>query len=175
MGEINPSTIEAALPFVGGVIGLLIGFGAIPSANTPWAEKTRKILRWGGPALIAFAFLLFMMGNTPESGQAETIVTGMKAKMTVPVRVDDDTRLDDVRAISDKEIGYFLTLTTVTKTQLTSNPLALQLESNLRAGACQNPDYVKLFKAGISLRVVYQTVDHAEVIQVALTPGDCGF
>ena len=175
MSNINASTIEAAIPFVGGVVGILIGVGIIPSANTPWAEKAKKILRWGGPALIAFAIFLFMMGSTPESGQAETIVTGMKAKMALPVLVDDDTQLDDVRALSDKEIGYFLTLTTVTKTQLTGNPLAHQLESNLRGGACQNPDYVKLFKAGISLRIAYQTVDNAEVIQVVMAPGDCGF
>ncbi len=95
--------------------------------------------------------------------------------MKLPVAVDDDTRLDDVRAISKKELGYFLTLTKLTKAQLDGSQIGKQLESGLRAGACQNPDYLKLLKAGIALRVIYQTRDQADVTQIAVVPKDCGF
>ena len=126
-------------------------------------------------ASIAFAIALGAGGCRTESADAETLAAGMKAKMTLPVQVDADTRLDDVRAVAKKELGYFLTLTTMTKAKVDANPsFAGLLESNLRGGACANPNYVKLFKAGISVRVVYQTQDGVEVRKIALAPKDCG-
>ena len=138
-------------------------------------ERAKKVLRWLSPALIALGTCLFMGGCTSESVDAGIIATGMKAKMKLPVQVDDDTRLDDVRATSKMELGYFLTLTRMTKSQLDASQFAQQLESNLRGGACENADYTKLFKAGISIRLTYQTQDLAEVARIVLVPKDCGF
>jgi len=129
-------------------------------------------LRWVSPALIVFGIFLFNCKSEPAD--AEALAAGMKAKMKLPVRVDDDTRLDDVRAISTRELGYFLTLTRLTKSELGASPIARQLETSLRGGACQNPSYLALFKAGISVRVTYQTRDQAEVTRVIMVPKDCG-
>lgn len=175
MANLNPSSLEAAIPFVGGIVGILIGFGKGRTAGKFRSEKAKKILRWVSPALIVFGIFLFISDCASESFDAETLASGMKTKMKLPAQVDDDTRLDDVRAISKRELGYFLTLTKMTKSQLDANPIAKQLESNLRGGACQNPNYTKIFKAGISLRVTYQTQDQAEVTRIVMVPKDCGF
>jgi|GEM_PF-5597968 len=95
--------------------------------------------------------------------------------MTLPAQVDDDTRLDDVRAVAKRELGYFLTLTRLSKAQFAGNPIAKKLDSGLRAGACQNPSYATLFKAGLSVRMTYQTQDQAEVARIVMVPKDCGF
>jgi hypothetical protein len=175
VAHLNASSLESAIPFVAGVIGILIGFGKGTTARTFGSENARRILRWLSPALIVFAIFLFVSNVASESADAEIIVTGMKAKMKLPAQVDDNTRIDDVRAISKREVGYFLTLTKMTKVQLDANPIAKQLESNLRRGACQNENYTRLFKAGISLSVTYQTRDQAEVVRIVLAPKDCGF
>ena len=148
MGDFKVSSVEAAIPCVAGVFGLLIGFGKGTTVDKSRSDRAKKILRWVSPALIVFGIFLFANDCASESVDAETIASGMKTKMKLPVRVDDDTRLDDVRAISKRELGYFLTLTRMTKSQLGANPIAKQLESGLRGGACGNPNYVKLFKAG---------------------------
>lgn len=120
--------------------------------------------------------LLALSSCASGPADAEAVATGMKAKMKLPVQVDDATRLDDVRAISKKELGYFLTLTTITKPQLDANKqLAKDLENKLRGGACQNPNYTAFFKAGISLRMTYQTRDQAEAARIVMAPKDCGF
>lgn len=170
---INTSAIEAAIPVAAGVVSLVLGFRRA-GGNPVSSDKTKRLLRWLGPALIAFGVLLFVTGGKSESANAREIVAGMKAKMKLPVRVDDVTRLDDVRATSGTEIGYFLTLTSVTQAQLGEDSLAQRLESSLRGGACENPDYLKLLKAGLSVRVTYTTADAREVVQVAIAPGDCG-
>lgn len=175
MANLNASSLEPAVPLVAGVVGILIGFGKATTVRTLRSQKARRILRWLSPALVAFGILLFVSNCASESGDAEAIATGMKTKMKLPAQVDDDTRLDDVRAISKRELGYFLTLTKMTKLQLDANPIAKQLESNLRGGACQNQNYTNLFKAGISLRVTYQTQDQVEVTRIVMVPKDCGF
>jgi hypothetical protein len=117
-------------------------------------------------SVLIAATLIFVVqtSRADDSVDAAIIASGMKAKMKLPVHVDDDTRLDDVRAISKKELGYFLTLTRMTK----------RLESGIRGGACQNPSYLKLFKAGLSLRMTYASSDKVEVKTIVLVPKECG-
>jgi hypothetical protein len=127
-------------------------------------------------ALFAGAFLLFAGGPACRQPDADALARNMKAKMPLPHKIDDDTRLDDVRGISQKELGYFMTLTRMTKAQSDANPtFANLLESTIRGGACQNPNYVTLMKAGFGVRLTYTSSDGAEVKTFAIVPKDCGF
>ena len=143
---------------------------------TGWrlSEKGEKTLRRVTPALVVFSTLLLAIGCRSRAPDAETLESGIRAKMKLPVDVDGDTRLDDVRAVSRTELGYFLTLTKATRATLDPN-LGKLLETNLRAGACQNPNYVALIKAGITVIVAYRSQDQAEVVRIVLAPKDCGF
>ena len=123
----------------------------------------------------AAGLLLLVLGCKSEAADAGAVATGMKAKMQLPVQVDDDTRLDDVRALSPKELGYFMTLTKMTKAQADAAAIAKPLEANLRGNACKDANYVRFFKAGIALRITYQSQDQAEVVSVVMLPKDCGF
>ncbi len=176
MPDIAPSAIEAVIPLVGGVVGIVFGYGKTRSAE-PRAERAKKVLRWASPALIVFAVFLFARGyaaSAPADAELAAVANGIKTKLRLPVQVDDDTRLDDVRAISPDELGYFLTLTRTTKSELAGNPIGARLESTLRGGACHDPNYAKLFAAGIRVRVTYQTRDAAEVARIVISPKDCG-
>jgi hypothetical protein len=127
------------------------------------------------PALLAAAFLFVTGGFACRSPDADALAKGMKAKMPLPLKVDDDTRLDDVRGISKKELGYFMTLTRMTKSQADADPTFRNLlESNIRGSACQNPNYVTLMKAGFTVRLTYTSSDGAEVRTFAIAPKDCG-
>jgi len=97
----------------------------------------------------------------------------MKAKMKLPVAVDAETRLDDVRALSNDELAYFMTVVNQTKAKVNAAQFSQVMERSLRAGACQNPNYVKFFKAGVTLVMVYTTRDGAEVARVRLSPSLC--
>jgi len=108
----------------------------------------------------------------PKSGRAEELVREIKIKLKLPTEVDDNTRLDDVRALSETEVGYFLTLTRTSETE-DGKPLAGPIEAMLRAQACENPSYTQLFEAGLSLRMTYQK-DQVEIARIKLTPSDCG-
>jgi hypothetical protein len=128
-----------------------------------------------GAASIAAGIIFAAGALACQSVDAAALANGMKAKMKLPLQIDDDTRLDDVRAISKKELGYFMTLTKMTKAQAdASGAFANLLESNLRGGACQNPSYLKIFKAGISLRATYASNDQIEVRKIVMVPKDCG-
>jgi len=137
-------------------------------------EPATKLRRVPAAVLAAAGIFLLASGCKSESADAGAVAAGMKAKMQLPARVDDDTRLDDVRALSKKELGYFMTLTRMTKAQADATPLAKALETNLRGNACKDANYAKLFKAGIAIRVTYQGQDQAEVVSVVMRPADCG-
>jgi uncharacterized protein YjeT (DUF2065 family) len=127
-------------------------------------------------ALIA-AGLLFVLGGLAcrRPPDAAKLAAAMKAKMPLPHKIDDDTRLDDVRAVGKMELGYFMTLTSVTKAQADANPaLGNLLESTIRSGYCKNPNYEQLMKAGLTVRLVYASSDKAEVRNIVLLPKDCG-
>jgi hypothetical protein len=134
------------------------------------SSKTARALRW---PLVLFGTLMFATACRSRGPDAEALATGMKAKMTLPVAVDGETRLDDVRALSKTELGYFLTLTKTTRATLDPN-LGKLLETNLRGGACQNANYQKLLAAGISVSIAYRTEDQADVVRVVIAPKDCG-
>jgi hypothetical protein len=126
-------------------------------------------------ASIAAGIILVVAGGLAcHSADAADVASGMKAKMKLPVQVDDDTRLDDVRATAKKELGYFLTLTRMTKAQADANSaFGNLLESNLRGSACQNPNYQTLMKAGLSVRVTYASSDQVEIRKIVIAPSDC--
>jgi len=71
------------------------------------------------------------------------------------------------------ELAYFMTLVNQTKAKLNAAQFSRVMEKSLRAGACQNPNYVKFFKAGVTLVMVYTTRDGAEVARVRLPPSLC--
>jgi hypothetical protein len=171
----NPASVEALIQIAAGVACVAFAFKKGTTTGSPQVGKAKQVLRWLGPALIILGVFTFANGCTSDSGDAEAVVAGMKAKMKLPVQVDEHTRLDDVRAISKKELGYFLTLTRLTKAELVGNPIAKQLEAGLRSGACQNPNYVKILKAGIGVTVTYRTQDQADVARIVFVPKDCGF
>ncbi len=168
------------------VIGLFVsvfGFGVVGSSLAEAARKKwgveraslyRKLSRYAGPIIIAGGLAAIVSaGRVDERVEAEAIVSEMKARLSLPVQVDATTRLDDVRAVSKSEIEYVLTLTSLTKAELTKNPIASMLEGSLRRGACLNPDYVRFFDADFSVRITYQTMDQAKVVEVVLKPSDC--
>ncbi len=93
--------------------------------------------------------------------------------MKLPVAVDAETRLDDVRALRNDELAYFMTLVNQTKAKVNAAQFSQVMEKSLRGGACQNPNYVKFFKAGVTLVMVYTTRDGAEVARVRLPPSLC--
>jgi hypothetical protein len=126
-------------------------------------------------ALVVLATSLLVASACPsrKHPDADALASGIKAKMKLPFDVDAETRLDDVRALSRTELGYFLTLTKTTKATLDPN-LGKLLETNLRAGACQNANYIAILKAGIGVSVAYRTADQADVVRVVFVPKDCG-
>ncbi len=124
--------------------------------------------------LIVFLFLTpLSSGHAQESPDLSAIAAGMKARMKLPVAIDSDTRLDDVRALSKHELAYFMTVVTHTKASLNRAQFAREMERSLKAGACQNPNQLKFLNAGVTLVFVYVTNDGAEVARVRLAPNLC--
>jgi len=124
--------------------------------------------------LVVFLFLTpLSSGHAQQGPDLSAIAAGMKARMKLPVAIDSDTRLVDIRALSKHELAYFMTVVTHTKASLNGARFAREMERSLKAGACQNPNYLKFLNAGVTLVFVYVTDDSAEVARVRLAPNLC--
>jgi hypothetical protein len=172
MPNLSVSTIEAALPVAVGIVATLVGYSGSWARD---AKTPKKVLRWVGPALVAVGLFLMMMSLSPRPESAYPIAARVKAKLELPMRVDEDTLLYDVRALSKSEIGYFLTVTTKTAAELEAVSFAAGIDASIRDGACQNANYETLFKAGIALRLTYRARDKTNVAVIAIKPADCGY
>ena len=99
----------------------------------------------------------------------DALASSVKARLSLPVAVDQDTRLDDVKPMN-RALGYFLTITNV---EVADPVLAQKLESRLRGNACSNPQYKRLFDAGVAVHVVYKTNSGATMANILMEPTAC--
>ena len=173
MHNFNPGSLEGLIPILAGVWGTLIAWGKVRLKNSANIEKYRTIFKWLGPGLILFGVFLIFNGNAGESIDLADVSSQIKAKLKLPVAVDSETRLDDIRPVGKLELGYFLTLINLAKNEV-SPTFQKDMEKNLKSGACSNPNYIKFFKSGVNIRLTYSSKDKSEIAKVVLVPKDCG-
>src|SRR5712691_7653482 len=123
--------------------------------------------------VVSLSLTPWRAGDAQQDLDLSAIAAGMKAKMKLPVAIDADTRLDDIRALSKHELAYFMTVVNHTKADLNADLFARRMERSVKGGACQNPNYLKFFGAGVTLVLVYASRDGAEVARVRLPPTLC--
>ena len=186
MANLMASSIDALIPLIGGVVASVLAFRKAGANEPVRLVKAKAMLRWLGPVLIVFSFVLFVIDrkapppntSAPSTLSAQdlaSVVQEIKERLQLPKQIDADTRLDDVRVSSANVIGYFATLVTMSKAQFDANPQAQQIAQSLRTTSCTNPKYIAMLKSGIGLHVSYQTSDHIEVIVFDVAPKDCGY
>lgn len=155
--------------FVGGGAWLLLSFGKLPLPAYLKSGWGKKMLPWIGPLMILFGIFIMFEPKPAEEVDLDALASSVKAKLALPVAVDQDTRLDDVKPIAGA-LGYFLTITNV---QAADPDLAQKLESQLRETACSTSQYKQLFDAGISIHVVYRTNSGDTLASILIKPTEC--
>lgn len=170
----NNINLEGLIPLIGGLLATLLGWGIIKPKSAGNFKKVSGVLKICGPLTILFGvFLLTGIGQTDKSVDLETVATQIKLKLKLPVMVDSETRLDDVRTTGKLELGYFLTLVHLSHSDEKLAPILAVLEKSVRESACANPNYKSFFEDGVSLRMTYQTNDAVEALKVILKADSC--
>lgn len=168
--QINPGSFEAIIPLVAGVWFTVIGFNTRLN-NPKW--NTIKKIRWLGPLVIVFAIFLFAKGSFENRPDLEVLSQQIKSKLNLPLLIDPDTRLDDIKPKGEKEIEYSLTLVNFSKGDPVLNQLVNNLEAAFRDNSCKDPNYIKFFNSGITVTMVYFTNDQNEALNMSIAPSDC--
>lgn len=97
----------------------------------------------------------------------------LNAKM--PMRVDQDTRLDNLHAGPGVRFTYNYTILTATIKDIDRTYFVNHLETKLKAGVCSSPDMQVFFKNNVTVGYSYRASDGVFVAKIEITPKDCGY
>jgi hypothetical protein len=177
MDNFNIGALEGLIPLIAGVWMTLLGVGVFKGRNPRQVEKYRKYIRIGGPLLIVFG--VFQLGGgffipaASEKMDLQVVAGQVREKLKLPLFVDADTRLDDVRPINSTILGYFLTLVNYKHSDPKLAPLLKEIEKNVQSSACANPNYKTFFNSNIHLSFSYRSMDNIEVLKIIISPESC--
>ena len=173
MSNLESTIIEASILVLVGIGGVQYGFRRGNDLERDESNRLKKVARWIGPALIIFGVFVFFARGDRAPPTARELVSQIKSKLSVPVQIDADTRLDDIRAVSDREVEYQMTITTRTDAELRDQRFAEVLEFSISAGACSDSDNLTLLRAGFHLTLSYTSSDGHKVSSITVVPDDC--
>ena len=122
--------------------------------------------------MVGYAVVSLIRGRS-QSIDLETVAHEVRSKINPPVQIDEDTRLDDIRTVSNTELGYFLTLVKVTKSQFDANPIGMQFESKLSRHVPKSR-LLAVFQIGIHRENHRSNARPSRGTRAVLTGKDCG-
>lgn len=164
--------LEALIPLCGGIYGTLLGFKRIkPRHLNLGATALVAQLRWLGPLVIVFGLWLLWQAFGDQRPNVEEIVRGMRQKVTLPVAVDEITRLDAFDN-EGQRIIYRMTITSPPQTEAERDVLLAAMRQHLKAQGCRNENYQRLLAQGITLEFVY-TIEDTPYTGIIVTQADC--
>ncbi len=165
--------LEALIPLCGGIYGTLLGFKRIKSRHlSPGATALVAQLRWLGPLVIVFGLWLLWQAYVDRRPNVEEIVQGMRQNVTLPVAVDEMTRLDAFDN-EGQRIIYRMTITKPPQTEAKRDALIAAMRQILRSQGCTNENYQRLLRQDIAIEIVY-TIDDTQYPGILVTQADCG-
>lgn len=137
-------------------------------------SSAKKIFKFCGPPLILLsALLVFVNYGKAKSVNLQQVAVDIKTRLKPPAMVDSETRLDDVRPISQTELGYYLTIVNMRKDDPNLSPTMDQLKKMVQSSACTNPNYKMFFDQNIGISIFYSSNDGVEVARVSVSANDC--
>ncbi len=165
--------LEALIPLCAGIYATLLGFELVKLRKVnPGAAAVIPQLRWLGPLVIVFGLWMLWQAYFDQRPTAEEIVRGMRQKVTLPVAVDEVTRLDAFDS-DGRRIIYRMTVTEPLQTEAERDALIKAMRERLRSQGCSNENYQRLLGQNIALEFLY-TIGGKQYPGILLTPADCG-
>lgn len=167
--------VEATILLSGGIFAILLGYGIInPFADSARTAGLIKHMKWLGPLVIVLGLGMLLQAQWTPRITAQEIVSGMKQHMTLPIKIDDQTRLDSVEA-TERQITYRLTITKPMPSKSEREQLISMLRHQVADNACGNRSYKQILQLGITLVMMYKMPDGESLPAITLSPRDCGF
>ena len=166
----NMETLEAAIP---SVTGLAVSYVRLKNDCANSKCNLFRKFKWIGPFLIIFSMFIFVRSSFADTIDLETIVNGVNKAMNPPVMIGSVTRFDGVKALGDREIGYFYTLVNYPSDSPQLSKMLPILKSTLITNGCKDPRFSYFFKNGITITMIFSSNDNQVVLRATVSASDC--
>lgn len=169
----STAILEALIPICGGIYGTLLGFKRIePERRNPKTTVLLAQLRWLGPLVAVFGLWLLWQGLFDARPNVEEIVQGMQKRVTLPVSVDEFTRLDAFDH-DGRYIIYRMTITKPPPTDAEKSSLISAMRRHFISQECKSEKFQRLLTQGIALKFMY-TIDKTQYPEIVVSQENCG-
>lgn len=189
--------ILAVLMLAVGILASLIGFGVVFHpltdrllAQSPQLQGPTKgfgVLFIGASVLMAFMAFAAVHESTrreePPSpsesvteattGRAQDLVKQLLEKVTLPMTVDEATRLDAIKAVRADVVRYDMTITQPVESKEARGRVIKIMRKQIMESACDNPNFQSILKEKVSVEIVYSFADGERQTGIVVTPKDC--
>jgi hypothetical protein len=143
-------------------------------------SKTLRIFLLLATIVIIGITIVLALNKQPEITQQSLQQEIASIQLQLPIRVDAYTELNDVQ-VSDKVIKYTFRVHAHTDQQAELNSsisiedenFSQQVETSVKASACQNKDIRRYINTGISLSYRYLNQDNHPVAEFSIPAGFC--
>ncbi len=172
-----PAVIDGGIPVLTGMYATAVahGLAAGPKRRSGPAARLIPHFKWMGPALILFGVILGWQGYVRAAHPpADKLARQISAKLSLPVQVDEVTRLDAVQGQAEVISFRYTLLATLEGLDSVAN-IRSKLQEQGNATACNNADFIKFLKNGYSIELHYAFLESPENVSVLLAPGLCGY
>ena len=162
--------IDSLISILVGIYALLLGVGV---KLAPQQYRGNKLAIFLGALIIAGGGLYLLSSVSSvmdQSSQASYLVQAMKRKLHLPMQVDNITRLDDLLA-EEEAVVYVMT---IQKDEAETKNIVADMAQRIRTTACQNNDYVKLLRSGITVKILYKDSADNRMDPIVIIPANCG-
>lgn len=154
-----------------------VEFSLIALALAPLPSNAK-----GGLGEVFGALLGKAIANTAGKGMVdrqkiESVLRQMADQLNakMPMTVDRDTRLDNILAGPGARFTYNYTIVSVASRDMDRRNLVNFLQTNVKSGACSNPDMQIFFKTKITVGYSYRASDGVFIGKLDVSPKDCGY
>jgi hypothetical protein len=171
-----PAVIDGGIPVLVGMYATAVAYGMAvgPKRTSGPVAALIPHFKWMGPVLIVFGFFLGWQGHARAAHpSAEELARQISAKLSLPVQVDEVTRLDAVQGQAEVISFHYTLLATPESPDWVAN-IRSKLQEQGHATACTNADFTKFLNNGYSIELRYSFLESAENISVLLAPELCG-
>lgn len=124
-----------------------------------------------------FGVLMGKSGVSEADAAVDNVLIKVSAQMnkTLPVAVDNDTRLDSVSAVPGQHFIYHYTLVALNGNDVNADSFHDLVRPQLKSRLCDSSEMQKFLRNGVTISYLYKGKDGQPIGSAKFAPSDCGY
>lgn len=124
-----------------------------------------------------FGVLIGQSGALESDNEIDNVLAKVSAQINkkLPIKVDDDTRLDSVSAVPGQHFMYHYTLVALNGSDVSTDSFETVVKPQLKRRLCDSAEMQNFLKNGVTISYLYKGKDGQPIGSAKFEPSECGY